>query len=52
VAERVNVEVPEVEVVRLDGGAHLVNRDSSEEFNHVLLRFLRAGHRRDPVTRR
>jgi pimeloyl-ACP methyl ester carboxylesterase len=41
VAERVAAEVPGVPVVRVAGGAHLINRDVPEEFNRVLLRFLR-----------
>jgi pimeloyl-ACP methyl ester carboxylesterase len=40
VAERVAAEVPEVPVVRMAGGAHLINRDVPDEFNRVLLRFL------------
>lgn len=41
VAERVEAEVPEVSVVRIPGGGHLVNRDAPDAFNDVLLRFLR-----------
>lgn len=41
VATRVEAEVPEVRVVRIAGGRHFVNRDAPEEFNRVLLQFLR-----------
>ncbi|HKP75482.1 MAG TPA: alpha/beta fold hydrolase [Longimicrobiaceae bacterium] len=48
VADRVEAEVPEVVVVRIAQGEHLVNRDAPEEFNRVLLRFLeREEGRRD-----
>lgn len=41
VAERVEAEVPDVRVVRLPGGKHLVNQDAPDAFNTVLARFLR-----------
>jgi len=41
VADRVEAEVPEVRVVRIAGGRHLVNQDAPEAFNAVLLSFLR-----------
>jgi len=41
VSERVEAEVPQVQVVRLAGGGHLVNQDAPEAFNRVLLGFLR-----------
>lgn len=40
VAERVEAEVPQVQVVRIAEGKHIVNRDVPEVFNDVLLRFL------------
>ena len=41
VADAVEVEVPAVRVVRIDGGEHLVNQDAADVFNEALLRFLR-----------
>lgn len=41
VAERVEAEVPDVRVVRLAGGEHLVNQEVADRFNTVLVRFLR-----------
>lgn len=41
VADAVEAEAPEVTVVRMEGGKHLVNRDVPEAFNDLLLRFLR-----------
>jgi pimeloyl-ACP methyl ester carboxylesterase len=40
VAERVEAEVPQVRVVRLAGGRHLVNLDATEAFNRLLSGFL------------
>ena len=40
VAERVQIEVPEVSVVRVAGGRHLLTREAPEVFNDLLLRFL------------
>lgn len=41
VAARVEAEVPQVRVVRLAGGRHLVNQDVPEAFNALLLGFLK-----------
>jgi len=41
VAARVEAEVPQVRVVRLAGGGHMVNHDVPEAFNRVLVGFLR-----------
>lgn len=40
VAERVEAEVPEVSVVRMAHGRHLLTRDAPQPFNDLLLRFL------------
>lgn len=40
VAERVQAEGPEVSVVRIAGGRHLLTRDAPQRFNDLLLRFL------------
>lgn len=40
-AGRVEAEVPQASVVRIPGGAHLINHDAPVEFNEALLRFLR-----------